>query len=181
MQAVHNQFSVAAHWNGEFDERAIEAWAEELRSLLKADVTLGLVFMHPRLFSHAAQVLEIVRVHARIPLLVGCSSVSLIAGDREMEDEAGFVLGLYHLPGARLQSFHLTNEQVEESTGPGYWHMETGLTPEQINGWLVFADPFHMDAEVWLQNWNDAYTPLPIVGGLATGQGSEPRTQLYFN
>jgi small ligand-binding sensory domain FIST len=59
--------------------------------------------------------------------------------------------------------------------------MESGLTPEQVNGWLVFADPFHMDAEGWLQNFNEAYAPLPIVGGLATGEGTEPHTQLYHN
>ena len=33
----------------------------------------------------AQQVLEILRVHARIPLLVGCSSQSLIAGAQEIE------------------------------------------------------------------------------------------------
>jgi small ligand-binding sensory domain FIST len=182
MQAVQNQFSVAAHWNGDFDERALEAWTEQLRESLQApSVSLGLVFMHPRLFSHAAEILEILQVHAKIPLLVGCSSISLIAGAQEMEDNAGLVVGLYHLPGAQLHSFRFTPEQTEEATGPGYWHMESGLSPEKVNGWLVFADPFHMDAETWLQNWNEAYAPLPIVGGLATGEGAEPRTQLYHN
>jgi small ligand-binding sensory domain FIST len=181
MQAVQNQFSVAAHWTGDYDEPAIEAWTEELRAALKApNVSLGLVFMHPRLFPHAAAVLEILRVHAKIPLLIGCSSVSLIAGEREVEEKGGLALGLYHLPG-RLHGFHFSPRHVEEATGPGYWHMESGVTPDQINGWLVFADPFHMDAEVWLQSWNEAFAPLAIVGGLATGEGAEPQTQLYFN
>jgi small ligand-binding sensory domain FIST len=179
---VQNQFSVAAHWSGDYDERAIEAWTEDLRASLKApNVSLGLVFMHPRLFAHATQILEVLRVHAQIPLLIGCSSVSLIAGNEELETEAGLVLGLYHLPGAQLEGLRFTPEQVEEATGPGYWHMESGITPEKTNGWLVFADPFHMDAEAWLQSWNEAYGPLPIVGGLATGAGAEPHTQLYFN
>ena len=160
-----NEYSVAAHWPGEFDEAALQKWAEELRNQLHAPrVSLGVVFMTPKFFPHAAQVLELFRVHARIPLLAGCSSTSLIAGDREIEEKAGLVLGLYHLPGATLQPFHFTQAQLEEATGPGYWHQETGLTTEQINGWLVFADPFRLDCESWLRSWNEAYAPLPVVG-----------------
>ena len=58
---------------------------------------------------------------ARIPLLAGCSSNSLIAGDREVEDSPGLALGLYHLPGADLHVFHFTQKQVEEFNGAGYW------------------------------------------------------------
>ena len=53
------------------------------------------------------------------------------------------------------------------SAGAGYWRMETGLNAEQTNGWLVFADPFHLDCESWLRGWNEAYAPLPVLGGLA--------------
>ena len=35
------------------------------------------------------------------------------------------------------EPFHFTQAQLEEATGPGYWHQETGLTTEQINGWLA--------------------------------------------
>ncbi len=78
-----NQFSVAGHWPGEFDESGLQAWAENLRRELgPARVSLGLVFMAPRFFSQARQTLEILRVHAQIPLLVGCSSQTLIAGEQ---------------------------------------------------------------------------------------------------
>jgi small ligand-binding sensory domain FIST len=59
--------------------------------------------------------------------------------------------------------------------------METGITPDQTNGWLVFADPFHMDAEAWLRSWDEAYRPLPVVGGLASSDYSDQRTQVYLN
>jgi small ligand-binding sensory domain FIST len=182
MHGVQNEHSVAAHWAGDFDEARLQQWAEELRGQLRSPrVSLGLVFMHPRFFTRAAQILELLRVHAQIPLLAGCSSSSLIAGDQEVEENAGLVLGLYHLPGATLQVFRFEQEQVEEATGPGYWHMETGLTPEQLNGWLVFADPFRLDAEAWLRSWDQAYAPLPVAGGLASGDPSEQLTQVYLN
>ena len=175
-------FSIAAHWSDGFDEASLQKWVEGLRQELSApEVSLGLVFMAPRLFPHARQVLEILQVHGRIPLLVGCSSQGLICGARELEQDAGLALGLYFLPGADLKAFHLTQEQVEEATGPGYWRLETGLEPEQTNGWLIFIDPFHLDSESWLKSWNEAYTPLPVLGGLASGDFSEQTTQVYLN
>lgn len=179
---MHNAHSIAAHWSGNYDEPALQNWAEQLRRQLSApSVSLGLVFLAPRFFSHAAQILELLRVHAQIPLLVGCSSNSLIAADQEVEENAGIVLGLYSLPGAQLEALHFTQEQVDESNGPGYWHLETNVTPEQTNGWLVFADPYHLDGEAWLNAWNEAYAPLPILGGLASGDHSVQTTQVYLN
>ncbi len=177
-----SEYSVAAHWAGDFDEQALRKWAEDLRRQLDPNpVSLGLLFMTPRFFSHAAAVLETLRVHARIPLLAGCSSSSLIVNSEEIEQNAGLVLGLYCLPGAKLTPFHFTQEHLEEFSGPAYWHMETGVTREQTNGWLAFADPFHLDCELWLRTWNEAYAPLPVLGGLASGDYADQTTQVYLN
>ena len=179
---MNNEFSIAAHWPGGFDEAGLRQWAENLRAqLLAPQVSLGLVFMSPKFFPFAGQVLEILRVHARIPLLAGCSSTGLIAGTQEIEGATGLVLALYSLPGAELKDFRFTQEQVEEANGPGYWHLETGVEPAHTNGWLVFIDPFHLDAESWIRSWNEAYAPLPAVGGLASGISNQQTTQVYLN
>jgi len=179
---MQNQYSVAAHWAGDFEERSFRNWVEKLRGQLKVlSVDLGLVFISPRLFSAVPAMLEVIRVHGRVPLLAGCSSASLIAGSEEVEDEAGLVLGLYSLPGAKLEAVRFTQEQVEESSGPAYWHLENGIGPDQTNGWLCFADPFRLDAEAWLRGWNEAYAPLPILGGLASGHPAAQGTQVYLN
>ena len=108
---MHNEFAVAAHWNGGFEEQALQVWAGQVRRRLHTpQVSLGLVFVTPRFFPHATQVLEILRVHAQIPLLVGCSSNSLISGDQEIEDAPGLALGLYGLPGAKLSAFHFRSK-----------------------------------------------------------------------
>src|SRR5687768_8970288 len=108
---MSHQFAVAAHWSGNFDEAALQHWAEKLRSSLEAPkVTFGLVFITPRFFEQAKQILEIIRVHARVPLLAGCSSQSLISGADEIEENAGITLGLYHLPHAELKAFHFRQE-----------------------------------------------------------------------
>jgi len=179
---VSNAFSVAGHWAGNFAEAELQKWAEQLRHELQApEVSLGLIFMSPKFFPQAQAVLELIRVHARVPLLAGCSSQSLIVGAREVEDNAGITLGLYALPGAKLAGFHFRQEQVEEANGPGYWPLETGIERQQTNGWLAFIDPFHLDSEAWLKSWNEAYAPLPVFGGLASGDFTEQSTQVYLN
>ena len=179
---MNTEFSVAAHWPGGFDEVKLRQWAENLRmQLLAPQVSLGLVFMSPKFFPHARQTLEILRVHARIPLLAGCSSTGLIADSREIENAPGFVLALYSLPGAELKGFRFTQKQVEEADGAVYWRLETGIEPKRTNGWLVFIDPFHLDAESWIRSWNESYAPLPSLGGLASGVFSDQTTQVYLN
>jgi small ligand-binding sensory domain FIST len=177
-----NIFSVSAHWQGGFDEAGLQRWAEDLfRRLAAPKVSLGLVFLSPRFTQHAAAVLEVLRVHARIPLLVGCSGASLVAGTEEIEEQPGISLGLYHLPGADLNAAHFSQREVEQDGDAAFWHTHTGVLPGQTHGWLVFADPFQMDCESWMRQWNQAYPGLPVVGGLASGDPGEQSTELYLN
>jgi small ligand-binding sensory domain FIST len=179
---VNNEFSVAAYWERDFDEEGLSTWAEQLRAQLGArPVSLGLVFMSPSFFPHAQATLEILRVHARIPLLAGCSSGSVVAGSKEIENAAGIVLALYSLPGAELKGFHFTQTQVEAADEKNYWPAESGVEAKRTNGWLTFIDPFHLDAESWIRSWNASYAPLPVFGGLASGIYSDQATQVYLN
>jgi len=179
---VNTEFSVAAHWDKGFDETGLQQWAEDLRRQVRSpEISLGLVFMTPAMFPHAKQVLEIIRVHARVPLLAGCSSQGLIVSDRELEANEGLGLALYALPGAELEGVHFTQSEVEEANDPGYWQLETGVANNATNGWLAFIDPFHLDAESWLRGWNEAYAPTPVFGGLASGVFTDQTTQVYLN
>jgi small ligand-binding sensory domain FIST len=179
---VSNEHSVAGHWQQDFDEAGLGQWARELRTQLRApQVSLGLVFMTPRFFSDAKQVLEILRVHARIPLLAGCSSTALVAGGEELEDNPGIVLALYSLPSANLSGTYFTQAEVEAAETPAYWPGVTKIAATESNGWLTFIDPFHLDSESWLRSWNESYPGSPVYGGLASGVFADQTTQVYLN
>jgi small ligand-binding sensory domain FIST len=179
---VNSEFSTAAYWQGDFDEAGLRQWAEKLRAQLGArPISLGLVFMSPHFFPHAQATLEILRVHARIPLLAGCSSTGLVAGSKEIENATGIALALYSMPGADLKGFRFTQEQVEQADGAAYWPAESGVASNKSNGWLAFIDPFHLDAESWIRSWNESFAPLPTFGGLASGIFSDQTTQIYLN
>jgi small ligand-binding sensory domain FIST len=179
---VSEENSIAAYWSDGMDEPGLADWARRLRARLPAkEVSLGLVFMSPKFFPHAAQVLEILRVHARIPLLAGCSGGGLVANAEELESAGGLVLALYSLPGAKLKAVRFTQDQVVSAGGENFWPAETGVTKDEVNGWLAFIDPFHLDAEKWLQSWNQNYFQVPVYGGLASGNFPEPLTQVYLD
>jgi small ligand-binding sensory domain FIST len=182
IERLNDDYSIAAYWSDGMDEDGLADWARRLRSRLPApEVSLGVVFMSPKFFPHARQVLEILRLQARIPLLVGCSSSSLIANAEEIEAAGGLVLALYSLPGAKLRGVRFTQENVEEGGDEHYWQVETGVTRKNVNGWLAFIDPFHLDAETWLRSWNKNYAGVPVYGGLAAGSLPEPLTQVYLD
>jgi small ligand-binding sensory domain FIST len=110
---LSNEFSIAAYWSDGLDETGLADWAKRLRNRLRApEVSLGLVFLSPKFFPDAKAVLEILRLHAHIPLLIGCSSSGLIAGAEELEAAGGLVLALYALPGAELKGVRITQEQL---------------------------------------------------------------------
>lgn len=177
-----NGYAAAGHLPGPFNEAALEKFATQLRERVTAGpVTLGLVFMAPPYFDSAREALEIIRLHARTPLLAGCSSHALVANSHEIEREGGLALALYHLPGAELHGFHFESRDIEPDPGAGYWVRQSGVSPDHARGWLVFADPFHMRTDQWLRGWNAAYSPRPILGGLASGQDGEYSSQLYLN
>ena len=179
---LSNDFSIAAYWSDGLDESGLADWAKRLRSrLLAPEVSLGLVFLSPKFFPDAKMVLEILRLHAQIPLLVGCSSSSLIAGAEELEAAGGLVLALYALPGAKLKAVRFTQEQLAEAGDENFWPVECGVMAQNVNGWLAFVDPFHLDAEGWLRSWNKSYPSQPVYGGLAAGDFPEPLTQLYLD
>jgi len=164
------------------DEDGLADWARRLRARMPAkDVSLGLVFLSPKFFPHAQAVLEILRLHARIPLLAGCSGNALVAGSEELENAGGLVLALYSLPGAKLKAVHITQEQIDRAAEEPFWPTESGVAKEDANGWLAFMTPYPFDSEAWLRSWQKNYPGQPVYGGLATGNYPEPATQVYLD
>ncbi len=153
----------------EFSEEAVIEAARQIRAELNADVTCGVVFFSPDYVEFLEDFLELLRVYARIPHLIGCSGGGLVGTGKEAEDRSGFSLLLLSLPHTEIKTFEFSQAQVEESTGPGFWHMESGVDAESTDVWITLVNPLRLDAERWLAAWNAAYPGVPAIGGLAGG------------
>ena len=153
----------------EYSEGAVKDAASQARAELDAEVSCAVLFFSPDYSEHLEDFLELVRVYGRVPLLVGCTGGGLIGTGREAEDRSGFSLLLLSLPRTELTVCELSQTQVEESTGPAYWQMESGVDADGVDAWIVLAHPQRFGAERWLAEWNAAYPGVPTLGGLASG------------
>lgn len=169
-------FSAVDRWSGTWDETGVRDLAENLhRRLGGRNATFGLVFATPTYFDHATDLLEIVRVHARVPVLAGCSSYGLVAGGEEHEEGEGVVIALYSLPDATVHAY-----RIPRGEGDGVTRARAaGCDGIGVTGWLAFLEPFHTDAEAWINGWQAAFPGAPIFGGLAMGGAQESRAQVY--
>lgn len=170
--------SVTGRWDGTWNEPALCDWARALREQLgEMPVTLGLLFVTPHYFPHATDLLELLRVHARIPLLVGCSSFGVVDRAREIEEGAGLVLGLYSFPDAALSVARIRSDDFQ----PAIDEMRRPATDVPVTAWLSFLEPFKTDADAWLESWQAAFPQIPVFGGLAAGHLGEAHAQVYLN
>jgi small ligand-binding sensory domain FIST len=85
------------------------------------------------------------------------------------------------LPGAILRACRITQRDLVEAAEPGYWPQHSGVAPEDVNAWLMFADPFHLDTEALLDSFSAAYPGTPIIGGLASSTANPHQTHLFLD
>lgn len=117
----------------------------------------------------------------RANVLIGCSAIGVIGPERELERLPALSLLTLSLPGGTLTPVRLTQPGIETTIRPQDWHTTTGVAPEDVSGWLLFADPFHLDAEAMIAGMAEAYPAAPIVGGLASPGPLDRRTWVFQN
>jgi small ligand-binding sensory domain FIST len=153
----------------EFSEETVIEAARETLGEIGGQVSCALVFASADYREHIEDFLELIQLHGHVPLVVGCSGSGLIGTSREAEQGTGFSMLFLHLPNTKLTPFEFGQNHIEASTGPEYWHVESGVGPGAVDAWLVVADPLSIAADRWIDEWNRAYLDVPCLGGLASG------------
>ena len=156
-------------------ELAAHSLASDLRAALNggpagSDVDLVFVFLTPQHLERAAAVAAILREELDPRHTVGCVSQGVIGGDRELEQGPGIAAWAACLPGARLETFHVTSDPDEG--------IDVRVTPDLDGAELaiLLADPFGFPVDDLLGLLNDKHPGVPLVGGLATGAGRPEHT-----
>jgi len=165
--------------SGPYDEARVREMAVAMRQQLSGKPTFGLVFVTPDYADKAEDLLELMRVYGHVPTLIGCSGTGLVGTAQEQEEGSGFSYMVFSLPGAQATPVHFTQDAVESSTGPADWHRVTGLKPADVKAWLVFLNPYSLNVEMWLKQWNAAYPRVPVFGGMAKGIDGEGEAWIF--
>jgi len=159
-------------------DQALEQALEQIEGI-SADIIF--VFASNEYTGHFADMLHIVRRETGMPLVIGCSGQGVIGTDQELEDLPSLSLLALSLPETTLQPVRLTPDLLESCSNPRDWHARLGIAKDEVNAWLLFADPFHMDCEALVASFSHAYPGVPMVGGLASGAIEDRFTHMFLN
>jgi small ligand-binding sensory domain FIST len=162
-----------------------EDWERALQKALEqvCDITADVAFLFASeaYAEHFSEMVRRVRRETGAAALVGCSGQGIIGSAQELEGVPALSLLTLALPGAKLHAVHFTQEMIEDCASPHTWHEQLGITPDEVNAWLIFADPFQMDTERLIDGLAEAYPGRPMLGGLASGDTAERRTFIFLN
>jgi small ligand-binding sensory domain FIST len=117
----------------------------------------------------------------RVPHLIGCSGVGIIGVERELERQPALSILALTLPGGKIATARFTQQMIDAAPDGADWPLRTGIAPDEVNGWLVFADPFRLDGDAFLAALAGAYPDAPIVGGFASPGPSDRQVSLFLN
>ena len=92
--SVLSGHSVVKYFTLPFNEVEIENWAKSQKEALAGPVTFGQLFTTTGCSRRAREIMEIVQIYAHVPTMIGCSASGLIAGNQEIENEAGCCIAL---------------------------------------------------------------------------------------
>jgi small ligand-binding sensory domain FIST len=110
-------------------------------------------------------------------VVIGCSAGGVIGGGREIEETPGLSLTAAELPGVELAPFRFgtVSEAAEEGSWRAVLPRSTGGSPD----FLLLADPFSFEVEVFLRGLDAGFSGSKI-GGLASGGRGPGENVLYL-
>ncbi len=155
-------------------ERALERALAQTREPGAPPTDLALLFASAAYGASLERLVPAAFRETGASVLVGCSGQGVIGTGTEVEGEPALSLLRLALPGTRLISARITQQELEAGT-------RFGEPEESPSGWLVFADPFHLDGDVLLARLQRDYPRTTVVGGLASGDFGARQTFVFLN
>jgi small ligand-binding sensory domain FIST len=173
--------AIAVDENWEIALQEVLAQLEQSAPAGSMGVDLALLFISSEYVEHYTRIVRRVRAETGARILIGCSGQGIVGTGQEMEDVPSLSLLTLSLPGAQLKAVRFSQEIVEENEAPEEWHRSLGVAKEDVNAWLIFADPFQLDCEGLIDGLAKAYPDLPMLGGLASYDQTVRRTYIFVN
>lgn len=160
-------------------------WADALAGVglgedaLSPAPDLGLFFASP-LYPDLQTLIELVHRRSAASVLVGCTGHGVIGASKEIEGRPCMSMLNLMLPGTELFPKHMENQDFASLRSAESWRTLLGVSPDRINAWLVIADPYTFDTELFIKGLQQAYPGKPVAGGLASGLPYRARTWLFL-
>lgn len=164
-------------------------WAEAVEDLGRqvavqigpAKTQLAVLFAHPKYVPHIDEIVTSTQKVVGARHLIGCTGAGIIGTDQEVETKPSVSLLVGELPGVEIFPFHVTEKDLEESTGPAFWHFQLELEPIAAPHFVVLVDPLTTRAMQLTDALVEAYPQAPMIGGLASGAQQPGENRLFVD
>jgi small ligand-binding sensory domain FIST len=162
--------------------QAVEDLTQQIHARLgPAKTDLAILFAHSHFLNPLEEIVATIRQRSGARHLFGCTGAAIIGSDVELEHAPAMSLLVAQLPDTTLTPWHITAEEIEEASGPQYWHLQSDITPADKPQILLLADPFSIPVIQLVQELGDAYPGAPLAGGLASGGHQPGETRLFLD
>jgi len=174
-------FASAITTKSEWTEVVEELTLQVRRQLGPGRPDFALLFLHPEFVPQMEDLIDALRNALGAGQLLGCTGGGVIGNQEEIERKPAVSLLAGQLPGAKVRTFRVTEDELEEASGPDFWHFQTEITAEENPNLLLLADPFSIQAVHLVQELTLAYPAAPLIGGLASGGRQPGENRLFVN
>lgn len=175
------KFASALSTKTEWTE-AVEDLTRQVRAQLgPAKTDLTLLFIHPQYLPHVSDLAEALRSATGARHLLGCTGGGIIGVEREVEHRPAISLLVGELPDVQITPIRITEKDLDETSGPGFWHFQLEVEPSANPNFILLADPFSIRALNLVDALTEAYPGAPMVGGLASGAQQPGENRLLLD
>ncbi|MBI4971821.1 MAG: FIST C-terminal domain-containing protein [Candidatus Omnitrophica bacterium] len=157
-----------------------EVTDQVLKELNGEPVDLAFLFVTPHFPGHYARIQEAVQKKMKAHVILGCTAVSVIGHDREIEWEPAMSLFAAHLAGVHKVPFWLKQSGLEELSDIEKCRSYFGVSPADSPVFFILPDPFSFDINMFMERIHAAYPGSPVMGGMASGSGEPGGNTLFW-
>lgn len=113
--------------------------------------------------------------------LAGMTGESVIANDREYENQPGIVLWAAQMPGAQAVTFHLSQDDLGRLDSPAALREHLGVSADDQPSFILLVDPYSVNAVHVLERLERAYPSRPVFGGQTSAAEAPGQSRLLFD
>lgn len=140
-----------------------------------------LVFVGPAWADAFPQLLQRLRTRTGSAIHLGCCASGFLAAEREVEDLPGLALMALWLPGAALYPVRLHQEHLALLEDPVAWTESQDIPAGAVTSWLMFAEPYRIDAQELITGLARCHPGAAIMGGMASGKVGERESRVFLD
>lgn len=163
------------------DEIWDQALSQALAQTSDIHADVAMLFASGEYEEHFPEMLRMIKQETGAEIIMGCSGQGIIGTGVELEDVPALSLMTLELPGAILHPVRFPPDIVEMFNTPADLRELLDVPLDDVNGWLLFLDPFHLNSEFLIDTLANAYPHVPMVGGLASNDMPDSPCYFFFN